>query len=137
MPYLTFISHCGEDTWLAQKLAKDCQAAGAVTFLDEAQIAVGARFEHEISKALAEARELIVIVTPWALGRPYVWIEIGVAWFRQIPIVILLLGMTASEFQAKATIPVALKERNLLPLNSTARYITELQDRISQESKVG
>ena len=137
MAYLTFISHCGEDTWLAQKLAKDCEATGASTFLDEAQIAVGARFENEISAALADARELVVIVTPWALTRPYVWLEIGVAWFRQIPIVVLLLGMTAAEFQAKATIPVALKERNLLPLNNVSRYITELQERVQQHAKAG
>ena len=65
------------------------------------------------------------------------WLEIGVAWFRQIPIVVLLLGMTAAEFQAKATIPVALKERNLLPLNNVSRYITELQERVQQQAKAG
>jgi hypothetical protein len=127
MTYLTFISHCGEDTWVARKLASECQAAGAKTFLDEAQIAVGARFEKEISEALAEADELIVVVTPWALLRPYLWLEIGVAWFRQIPIVILLLGLTPAEFQAKATIPVALKERNLLSINDVDRYLAELR----------
>ncbi len=53
-------------------LALDCQAVGAETFLDEAQIAVGARFEQEILEALRQAQELVVLVTPWALQRPYV-----------------------------------------------------------------
>jgi TIR domain len=131
MPYLTFISHSGEDTWLARKLSDDCRSAGSDTFLDEAQIAVGARSEEEISGALAEANELVVLMTPWAIQRPYVWLEIDVAWFRKIPIVVLLLGLTAAEFQTKASIPVALKERNLPPINSVDRYFTELESRVT------
>lgn len=134
MAYLIFISHSGEDTWLARKVAADCKAAGADTFLDEAQIAVGARFETEISEALSLAKELIVIVTPWALQRPYVWLEIGVAWHRQIPIIMLLLGITPADFQAKAAIPVALKERNMLSLNSVDRYLAELADRVKDSN---
>jgi hypothetical protein len=130
MAYLTFISHSGEDTWLARKLSAECKAVGADTFLDEAQIAVGARFENEIMTALSHAKELVVLVTPWALQRPYVWLEIGVAWYRQIPIIVLLLGIAAADFQAKATIPVVLKERNMLPLNSVDRYFAELADRV-------
>ena len=79
MSYLTFISHSGQDTWIAQKIASDCEALGASTFLDEARIAVGARFK-EIISALKTANELIVLVTPWALKRPYIWMEIGAAW---------------------------------------------------------
>jgi hypothetical protein len=135
MAYLTFISHSGEDTYLARKLAADCKAVGADTFLDEAQIAVGARFENEIFAALSSAKELLVIVTPWALKRPYVWLEIGVAWYRQIPIIVLLLGITPADFQAKATIPVALKERNMLPLNNVDRYLAELADRVKDGNR--
>jgi TIR domain-containing protein len=54
MGYLTFISHCGEDSWVAEKLSADCKAIGVDTFLDEAQIAVGAKFEDDI---LAELRK--------------------------------------------------------------------------------
>jgi TIR domain-containing protein len=130
MGYLTFISHSGEDAWLARKLSADCKALGAETFLDEEQIAIGGRFENEISTALSNAKELVVIVTPWALQRPYVWLEIGVAWYRQIPIIVLLLGITRAEFQSQATIPVALKERNILALNNVDRYLDELAVRV-------
>jgi hypothetical protein len=41
----------------------------------------------------------------------------GAAWGRRIPIVALLLGITAAELQNKAGIPVLLKKRDLLELN--------------------
>lgn len=132
MGYLTFISHSSEDTWVAKKLSQECQTAGTDTFLDEAQIAVGANFENDILAALRNANELVVLITPWALGRPYVWLEIGAAWFSGIPIIVLLLGVTTSEFQEKANIPVALKQRNLLSLNNVDRYIAELAERVNR-----
>lgn len=131
MGYLTFISHSGEDTWVAKKLSHDLQSAGSNTFLDEAEIAVGANFENDILSALRTADELVVLITPWALKRPYVWLEIGAAWLKGIPIIAILHGVTASEFQEKANVPVALKQRNLLPLNSVERYLGELTDRVN------
>lgn len=131
MSYLIFISHSSEDTWIAKKLSLDCGSAGAKTFLDEAQIAVGANFEDDILDALRNSNELVVLITPWAIKRPYVWLEIGAAWYKGIPIIVLLLGVSASEFQEKATVPVVLKQRNLLPLNNVDRYITELTARVN------
>lgn len=125
MSYLAFISHSGEDTWVARKLSDECNIAGAKTFLDEAQIAVGANFENDILTAIRSADELVVLITPWALNRPYVWLEIGAAWLRGIPIIALLHGVSAAEFQEK-NVPVALKQRNLLPLNNVDRYLGEL-----------
>ncbi|MGZ8095553.1 MAG: toll/interleukin-1 receptor domain-containing protein [Methylosarcina sp.] len=135
MGYLTFISHSGEDSWIARKLSVECEAVGADTFLDEAQIAVGAKFEDDILSALKKADELLVLITPWALKRPYVWLEIGAAWFKGIPIIVLLLGVSTAEFQKKANIPVALKERNLLPLNNVDRYFNELSGRTNGKEK--
>jgi hypothetical protein len=135
MPYFTFISHCGEDTWVAQQLSKACAAAGAETFLDEAHITIGATFEKEILAALEQANELLVLVTPWALTRPYVWVEIGAAWIRKIPIVVLLHGMTPAEFQKSPNFPVILKERNLLALKDVDRYFTELKERAVNDPK--
>ncbi len=132
MGYLVFISHSGEDAWIAKKLALDYQAVGAETFLDEAQIAVGARFEQEILEALRQAQELVVLITPWALQRPYVRLEIGAAWLKGIPTIILLLGVTTADFQEKANVPIALKERNLLSLNDVDRYLGELAERVTQ-----
>ncbi|PZN70258.1 MAG: hypothetical protein DM484_28630 [Candidatus Methylumidiphilus alinenensis] len=134
MNYMTFISHSSEDTWIAKKLSFDFRNAGADTFLDEEQIAVGANFESDILSALRKANELVVLITPWALSRPYVWLEIGAAWYKGIPIIVLLLGMTASEFQEKANIPVELKKRNLIKLNDVDRYVVELTERVNRNN---
>lgn len=64
MGYRVFISHSGEDTWVAKMVALECKAAGADIFLDETQIAVGAKFEQDILIALRNADELVALITP-------------------------------------------------------------------------
>jgi hypothetical protein len=79
--WLVFVSHSGADSWVARQIARHVREAGADPFLDEAHIAVGDDFEDRLRAALEEARELVVLLTPWALDRPYIWAEAGVAWF--------------------------------------------------------
>ena len=107
---MVFVSHSGQDTWVARQIARQIEACGATPFLDEAQVHAGADFEEDILNFLQRAHELVVLLTPWALERPYVWAEIGAAWGRRIPIVALLLGITATELQTRPGIPVLLKE---------------------------
>jgi hypothetical protein len=133
---LVFISHSGRDTWVARQIARAIEAQGAATFLDEAEIDAGADFEDEILAALEKADELLVLLTPWALDRAYVWAEIGAAWFRRIPIVALLHGVTASELRSRPGVPV-LTRRNLLDLNDVDLYLTQLSRRTSQAVRAG
>lgn len=67
-----FVSHAGADTWVARQIEREIRACGADAFLDEAAIAVGADFEEEILDSLSSSDELLVLLTPWALDRPYV-----------------------------------------------------------------
>lgn len=75
----------------------------------------------------------MVLLTPWALERPYVWAEIGAAWGRRIPIVALLLGITPAELQIRPEIPVLLKKRDLLELNEIDIYLDQLAARVQLE----
>ena len=109
------------------------QSRRAAPFLDEAQVDAGADFEEDILDFLQRAHELVVLLTPWALERPYVWAEIGAAWGRRIPIVALLLGITATELQTRPGIPVLLKKRDLLELNDIEIYLEQLGARVQQE----
>ena len=86
-------------------------ACGAKSFLDEAEIDVGADFEEEILSFLERADELLVLLAPWALDRLYIWAEIQAAWGRRVPIAGLLHGITAAELQSKAGIPVLLNPK--------------------------
>jgi hypothetical protein len=128
-PYLVFISHSATDTWVAQQIASHVERCGARTFLDEAQIAVGADFDEEIRDALERADELLVLLTPWSLGRPYVWAEAGLAWGRRLPIIGLLNGLTAADLRARPEVPIFLKKRDLLDLNGIGVYLEQLQKR--------
>lgn len=133
--YLVFISHSSQDTWVARQISREVSSAGAQPFLDEAEIDLGADFEEEILHVLENADELVVLLTPWALERPYVWAEIGAAWGRRLPIVGLLHGIEASELQVKPGIPVLLKRRSLLDLNDIDAYLTALSERV--RGKIG
>lgn len=132
MSYVTFISHSSADTWVAKQVAKECRLRGAQTFLDEEKIAVGAKFEVEILAALRQANELVVLMTPWAMKRRYVWMEVGAAWARDIPIVVVLHGLSAAKLLAEPDLPVAIRERNIVLLNDVERYFSELGQRAAQ-----
>ena len=114
-----------------RQIAREIQARGATTFLDEAKIDAGADFEEEILKFMEKAHELVVLLTPWALDRSHVWAEIGAAWVRRIPIVALLLGFTPAELQTRPSLAI-LKKRNLLQLNEIGKYLDELAARVQR-----
>lgn len=126
---LVFVSHSGQDTWVAKQIAREIERSGAKAFLDEAEIDAGADFEEDIRNLLERADELVVLLTPWALDRPYVWIELGAAWGRRIPIVALLLSITPGELQSRPGVPVLLKKRDLLELNDIETYLDQLRRR--------
>jgi TIR domain-containing protein len=129
---LVFLSHSGKDTWVAKQIAKVISRWGATVFLDEAEIDVGADFEEDILAFLEKADELVVLLTPWALERPYVWAELGAAWGRRIPIAVLLHGITVGKLQSKPGVPVFLKKRDLLDLNDIETYFAQLRKRIQK-----
>ena len=128
-PLLVFISHSGEDTWVARQIAREVSSRGAQPFLDEADVDVGTEFERGIRDALDRANEMVVRFTPWALTRPYVWTEIGAAWIRRIPIIVVLHGLAASEFQSQPGAPVFLEQRDIIRLNEIETYLEQLSAR--------
>jgi len=134
---LVFVSHSGEDTWVARQIAREISSRGAQPFLDEADVDVGAEFEEDIREFLDKADELLVLFTPWALERPYVWAEIGAAWIRRIPIVVVLHGLTHREFQTQPNAPVFLKKRDIIRLNDIDHYFDQLATRVSPGTSDG
>lgn len=119
---------------MAKQIAREISRCGATPFLDEADIDVGSEFEEDILKFLNRAEELVVLLTPWALDRPYVWAELGAAWGRQIPVVILLQGITAGELQSRPGVPIFLKKRDLISLNDVETYLAQLRKRVKNTS---
>ena len=85
---------------------------------------------------MQRTHEFVVLLTPWALDRPYVWAETGVAWGRRIPIVGLLHGMTAGDLLSRPGVPIFLKARDLLDLNQIDTYFGQLQHRVAAHHTV-
>ena len=129
--YRVFVSHSSLDTWVAKQIAVHVETCGAVPFLDETNLAIGAEFEEEILKFIEMADELLVLITPWALSRPYITAELGAAWGRRLPIIGLLHGLTPTEFQNIPGAPIMLTSRNLISLNQIDRYLAELHARVN------
>jgi hypothetical protein len=129
---LVFVGHAGEDTGVARQIVWAIEEQGGQAFLDEADVDVGAEFEDDIREFLDRAHELLVLITPWALERPYVWAEIGAAWIRRIPIVIVLHGLTRIEFHSQPHAPVFMKKRDVIKLNDIDQYFSQLKTRITE-----
>jgi hypothetical protein len=72
-----FISHASSDSWVARQLAAHIRGFGADTFLDCEHIQHGDDFEEKIIDAAGDCTELLVLFTPTASDRKYVWLEIG------------------------------------------------------------
>jgi hypothetical protein len=128
--YQVFISHSSIDTWVARQIASCIQSFGASTFLDEADIEYGDDFEEKILSAARNSNEMIVLLTPWALQRPYIWLEIGAVWGLGRRIVGILHGITANELVTHEGTPALLKRIDLVELNKVDAYLDQLRERI-------
>ncbi len=127
-----FISHSTTDTWVATQMANHIESTGASTFLDDKDIAVGEKFPNTLKAELNSADELVALLTPWAVKSKFVWMEIGVAWGREIPIAGLLHGITLEKVLEHEQHRLLLGGTNLQPLNSFPRYVKELSTRIEK-----
>jgi hypothetical protein len=131
MSYTVFISHSSIDTWVARQVARYVEALGASTFLDEADIEFGDDFEERILDAARASDELLVLLTPWALRRPYIWLEIGAVWGLGRRIVGVLHGLTPNELVTQEGTPALLKRIDLVELNNIDSYFEQLKRRVT------
>ena len=71
-----------------------------------------------------------MLITPEALERPYVWVEIGSAWILGKRIVGLLHGMSTRDLLDHDGAPAFLKRTQTRDINELDRYLVELRRRI-------
>ena len=132
--YLVFISHSSEDTWVARQLSHRIRHFGADTFLDEADVEYGDDFEDRILEAARNSQELLVLLTPWALKRPYIWLEIGAIWGLGRRVVGVLHGVSANELVTQDGTPALLKRIDLVKLNDVDGYLDQVQARVANQN---
>jgi TIR domain len=68
-PYRVFVSHSGDDIWVAEQIATLLEECGAATFLDRRDIAAGDDFRERIREEIPKCDELLALFTPWSRKR--------------------------------------------------------------------
>jgi hypothetical protein len=124
-----FISHSSIDTWVAKQFAAHIHQLGCETFLDENDIQHGDDFEEEIINAAKECSELLILLTPWSVKRPYIWIEIGLFRHDNKRIVAVMHGLDVKDISLDENIPVLLKKLDLVNINDVNTYFEQLNRR--------
>ncbi len=132
-----FISHSSKDTWVARQIAQHLENIGATTFLDVADVEYGDDFEEKILEAARDSEELLVLLTPWSVQRPYIWLEIGALWAQGKRIVGVLHGLTVNELVTQNGTPALLKRIDLVDINQIDRYFKQLKGRIRRKRRKG
>lgn len=131
MSHVVFISHASSDRWVAEQIAKHIEATGATYFLDTRDIETGDVFDDVLRTALLSSSELLVLLTPAALQRPYIWTELGAAWMQGHRIVGVLYGVTTNDL-TRAHAPAFLRNVHLRDINDLDEYFVEMRGRVSR-----
>jgi len=101
-------------------------------FLDAFDIAHGDDFNIRIRRESSECSELLVLLTPWALKRPFVWIELGALWGKAKRIVVAFHGLNPSQFASRVSTPSFLKVIDMININDIESYFRQLRGRVKE-----
>lgn len=125
-----FISHASPDLWVATQMDRHARNCGADTFLDSQKIEHGDDFEEIIIKEAENSTELLVLFTPLASERKYVWLEIGMFLGSRKRVVAALYGVSKADIAKDQFTPVALKKIDSVDLNDINSYFDQLKGRV-------
>jgi len=124
--YQVFVSHATADKWIATIFCEKIDATGATSFRDDRDINGGDTIPDSIRTAIQVSRELVVLLTPNSIERPWVLLEVGAAWGRRkdYRIVPVLCHVT---FDA---IPDIIEGKRAFHINDFDTYLVELKRRV-------
>jgi TIR domain len=126
--YQVFVSHATDDKWIATTFCEKIDATGASTFRDDRDINGGDDIPEAIRTQIKQSRELVVLLTPESVDRPWVLLEVGAAWgwrkdYRIVPV---LCHVTVD------AIPDIIKGKKAFQMNEFDQYLKELQKRVEK-----
>ncbi len=128
--YRIFFSHGGDDTFVVREFLKPkVEQSGAIVFLDAGRIEYGEDFRQTILLELERCDELIVLLTPSSVRRPWVIAEIGATLIRGKRIVAIRYGPSESELQELGLLSL-LGTRTLLRMEDFDEYVEQLERRV-------
>jgi TIR domain-containing protein len=126
-----FISHASCDEWVAKQIARRIEQFKVATFVSELHIRLGDEdFEDRLLEALEQCSELIVLLTPEALQRPYVWMELGAVWVTHKRASVILYRLTVEDLRKRSGVPLFILKSELIDINrDTEHFLEQLQAR--------
>lgn len=130
--YRIFFSHGGDDTFIVKEfLRPKVESSGASVFLDAGRIEYGDDFREVIFQELSRCDELLVLLTPSSLQRPWVIAEIGAILVRGKRVVAIRYGPTENELQNLGVLSL-LGTKSLLRMEDFDGYVKQLKRRVAE-----
>ena len=130
-PYRIFFSHGGDDTYIVKHflVPKVEKLPGATVFLDDGLIEYGEDFRKTIFAELSSCNELLVLLTPSSLKRPWVVAEIGAIVVSGKRVVPIRYGPSEADLQALGILSL-LGPISLLRMEDFDDYVEQLKRRV-------
>jgi hypothetical protein len=128
--YKVFVSHAGDDVWLAEQVANRIEDCGATTFLDRRDIVAGDDFKERIREVIPKCKELLALFTPWSRKRAWVRHEIGMADALRKRIVCIFYKVSIADFDPQEDGVGPLDGLNIIELNNFKTYLDSLGKRV-------
>lgn len=129
-PYRVFFSHGGADGFIVKHVEPKLVETGATVFVDRGQIKYGDDFRETIFEELKVCQELLLLITPTSVSRPWIFAELGVAISRGARVVAVLYGVPEHELQSKGVLSL-LGTSHYVELNDIEEYYIELAERVN------
>ena len=126
--YQVFVSHATADKWIATTFCEKIDATGASSFRDDRDINGGDSIPEAIRTEIQVSRELVVLLTPDSIERPWVLLEVGAAWGRRKDYRIVPVLCHVS-FDA---IPDIIEGKKAFHINDFDKYLGELKRRVTK-----
>lgn len=128
--YRVFISHSGDDIWLACQIAAAVESVGAKTFLDVRDISHGSDFGKRINEEMPTCRELLALFTPWSRNRRWIAHEMGMADALKLRIVPIFYHVKIQDFPAEEGGLGPLNGISIVDINDLDTYLKALRRRV-------
>lgn len=128
-----FLSHGGGDSFIVKHVTPELEATGARVFVDKGEIKYGDDFRERIFSELAVCNELLLIVTPTSVVRPWIFAELGVAISRNVRIVTVIYGVPEADLQNKGVLSL-LGTHHYVDLSNIESYYEELRARVTENA---
>jgi hypothetical protein len=128
--YQVFLSHGGGDNYLVdQLLAPRLEKTGAHVFVDSGAIKFGDNFRTTIFEELRRSDELVVLLTPTSVLRPWVFAELGAAIMHNMRIVAVIYGAREADLQENGVLSL-IGTNHFLVLDAFDEYLDQLAERV-------